>query len=61
METTGMGIGMWIIWALIIAGIVLIVKLMIATDSSRSISAPSAEESLKLRYARGEIDREEFE
>ena len=61
METTGMGIGMWFFWAVIIVGVVLIVKLVIAPDSNRSISAASAEETLRLRYARGEIDQEEFE
>ena len=52
---------MWLVWILIIVALVWFV--MIATrkrgdDSQRN---PSALEILRQRYARGEIDRQEFE
>jgi len=57
-----MGIGMWIFWILLIVIIVVMVKVMVGGRS-----APPADhqesplEILKARYARGEIDEEEFE
>lgn len=63
----GMGFGMIsmvLFWVLIILGIVILVK-WIAAGSSGSDSGAAREKTaldiLKERYARGEIDREEFE
>ena len=61
----GMGIGMigmLLFWVLIILGIVVLVKWLAGTQSSAA--APPAKGALdivKERYARGEIDKEEFE
>lgn len=61
----GMGIGMIgtvLIWVLIIVGIVALVRWL--TGSRAASEAPAAKTALdilKERYARGEIEREEFE
>jgi len=61
----GMGIGMigmLLFWVLIILGIVVLVKWL--ARSLSSAGAPPAKTALdivKERYARGEIDKEEFE
>lgn len=54
-----MGFGMLLFWGLLIAAIVLLVKRSSAADDEGR--EKSAIETLKARYARGEIDREEFE
>jgi len=57
-----MGIGMWIFWIVLIVVIVVLVR---AFAGGGSASPPSRQESpldiLKARYARGEIDDEEFQ
>jgi len=57
----GMGIGMWIFWILLIVIVVALVK-MAGPGSGSPPSTPdkSPMEILKTRYARGEIDEEEF-
>ncbi len=59
----GMGFG-WIFmmafWALVILGVVYLVKL-IAGGSKSGQSDESALDILKKRYAKGEISKEEFE
>ena len=68
----GMGQGMgWFgmiimaaFWIAIIVGIVILIRwLVISTrpDGQRTTAGNSALEILKTRYARGEIDKEEFE
>lgn len=51
-----------VFWTLIIAGVVLIAKWLIDQGRPASTSGGgSALEILKQRYARGEIDREEYQ
>ncbi len=58
----GMGLGMLLFWALLIAGIVMLVRSSggsCATDKAEP--KKSALDLLKERYTRGEIERDEFE
>ena len=50
-----------LIWGLLIVGIVAVVKHLRRTDGDPSATANAALNILKERYARGEIDKEEFE
>ena len=54
---------MWLFWIILIVRIALVVKLVAGKDSSapRSSEEESPLSILKKRYARGEIDEEEFE
>ncbi len=58
------GIGMILIWVLVIAAVIIAVKWLLG-DSSGSASNRNTEKTplqiLEERYARGEIDREEYE
>ena len=59
----GMGFGgglMWLFWILLIIVIVWVVKASMGSGT-RSETRKSAIDILKERYARGEIDQEEFE
>ncbi len=59
----GMGFGMLLFWALLIAGLIVLVR-WLATGPDRRTppeAGASALEILSQRYARGEISREEFE
>jgi putative membrane protein len=61
-EWHGYGGGMmWIFWILIIIALVWLVAFVTRRGSVSSGSDKSALEILKERYARGEIDRDEFE
>jgi putative membrane protein len=58
----GMGISMILIWVVLIAAIVLLVKYAAGSGSwAGRDREKSALDLLKERYARGEIEREEFE
>jgi putative membrane protein len=62
----GMGFGfggffMIIFWVLIILGVVYLVKILASGASSGQEKMESAEDLLKKRFARGEINKEEFE
>jgi putative membrane protein len=52
---------MWIFWILIIVAIIGLAGFVTRRSSDHSALEKSAMEILKERYARGEIDREEFE
>ena len=63
-----MGVGMWLFmalfWVLIIVGIVALIRwLMVSSRSSHAAAGgpETAEEIIKRRYARGEIEKAEFE
>jgi len=59
----GWGIGMmammFLFWVLVIAGLIIAIRWL--TGLSRGQKADSALEILRERYARGEINKEEFE
>lgn len=61
----GMGFGgpfMLLFWVLVIVGVVVLVKWIAGQSSSgRDARGKTALEILQERYARGEIDREEYE
>ena len=57
-----MGGYMWIFWIALIVGIVFLIKWIV--QQSRPMETNSGENSIELlkkRYAKGEIDRNEFE
>ena len=61
----GMGFGfgaiaMIIFWALLILGIVYLIK-MVAGSSKKQGKKKPAIDILKMRYAKGEVSKEEFE
>ena len=59
----GMGIGMLLFWGLIIAAIVVLIRGFGASSRSDAARLPqkTALDILRERYARGEIDKAEFE
>jgi putative membrane protein len=59
------GIGSFLFWLLLIAGIILIVRALAgrpsAAASFTSVSAESPLDILKRRYAKGEINKEQYD
>jgi putative membrane protein len=53
--------GMWFFWILLIVVIVLLFRWLGVPGRGPEPPRESAEEILKKRYARGEIDKEEFD
>ncbi len=56
----GMGLGMLLFWVVLIVAVVLLLKYTLGAGTSPG-REKSALDLLKERYARGEIEREEFE
>jgi putative membrane protein len=59
----GMGIGMVLFWTLIIVGIVALIRYTTGDQHSRPLpppAAPSPEQVLAARFARGEISETEY-
>ena len=53
---------MWILWVLLIAGVAWLAATLVASRGRRGDSTgPSATDIVKERYARGDIDRTEYE
>lgn len=62
MNTSAMGIAMWILWIIVVVAVVLTAKLMIVGLPGKSAkTSESPLEILQKRYASGEIDQDEFE
>jgi putative membrane protein len=67
MDGYGWGWGLWgmahmlLWWVLIILGIVVLVRWLARPSAGREHPPETALDILKKRYARGEIEREEFE
>jgi putative membrane protein len=57
------GLGMILIWVLIIAAVVLLVRALVGGQwgSGQAGGGRSARQVLDERFARGEIDRDEYE
>jgi putative membrane protein len=56
----GMGIGMVLFWALLIVGIVALVRYSRGDQPRPVFPAPSAEQLLAERFARGEMTENEY-
>jgi len=53
---------MWIFWLLLIVMVVAVIAALLGRDRpEKRGSRPSPEDTLKERYARGEIERDEYE
>ena len=62
MNGFGMGVGMWIFWIVILLFVVFIIKILVDKSPDQfETRLESPLEILEKRYARGEINKDEFE
>lgn len=59
-EWYGFGGGMWIFWILVLIAVAWLVAIMARRGDDNRKRDKSALEILEQRYARGEIDRDEY-
>jgi putative membrane protein len=55
------GLAMWLFWILLIVVIVVVIKVLIGPTANPPSQPESPLDILKKRYARGEIDEQEYE
>ena len=53
--------GTWIFWIALIVAVVFLIRWLAVSPRGQEAPRGSAEEILKKRYARGEMDKEEYE
>lgn len=58
---TGMGIGMWIFWIVLILIVVFLIKALVGNEPVNNPNNETPLEILRKRYASGEISREQYE
>ncbi|NVN52566.1 SHOCT domain-containing protein [Mycolicibacterium hippocampi] len=56
----GMGVGMVLFWALIIVGIVALIRFTTGSPQASRGDGPAAEQLLSARFAGGEIDETQY-
>jgi len=56
----GMGFGWMWIWPVLLLIVALVIVRAVMTSSGRSHTGTNPEQILKARFARGEIDKEEY-
>lgn len=62
MNGFGMGVGMWLFWIVILLFVVFIIKIIVSKSPDQfDTRLESPLEILEKRYARGEINKDEFE
>lgn len=62
MNTTNMGISMWLFWIFVIIAVAIVIKFMMTSSNEpANTSTDSPQKILEKRYARGEIDSHEFQ
>lgn len=62
MHWHGWGMGwMWLVWVPLLLAVVFFVVWLAGGTRTWNAGKPSAEDILKERYARGEIEKEEYE
>ncbi|MCD6192100.1 MAG: SHOCT domain-containing protein [Candidatus Aminicenantes bacterium] len=52
---------MWLFWLAVLVAVILLIRWLIQSKPGEQSQSENTLEILKKRYARGEIDKEEFE